>query len=435
MVHNILIAGTGPVAKQYAVLFARHSTCTISMVGRGYSSQKAQQFITAYQQYGFVEAHVQNQQHDALAGRCYLEQLYVDYAAVTGRYNTLILACTADSYIQVLQQLSQSILQQLEHVVLVSPTLGSHAIVTAYLHTVNSSVEVMTCSTYFGDTRVTTASHQVLTTGVKKQIYIGSVRTNSDFVAQFTYVLQRANIAVQLAESPLHAESRNSSLYVHPPLFMNDFALDVIFKGSNVPKYVYKLFPEGPITMAVINEMRQLWCEINTIMERLKVPKLNLLHFMVTENYPLRTETIDSYAIENFEVLPEIYQEYLLYVRYTAILIDPFSQPNKHGEYYDFSAVPFQSVYQDTEQIYQIPRMPAEDYYRTKLIQGFGVMLQIATPMIDTLLQRYEQRLLTFSKQPQQQYSECFTVQTFRQDIQLLQQFFASTRHDDVDIN
>ena len=170
------------------------------------------------------------------------------------------------------------------------------------------------------------------------------------------------------------------------------------------------------------------------ITESMKI-KLNLLHFMVTENYPLRTETIDSYAIENFEVLPEIYQEYLLYVRYTAILIDPFSQPNKHGEYYDFSAVPFQSVYQDTEQIYQIPRMPAEDYYRTKLIQGFGVMLQIATPMIDTLLQRYEQRLLTFSKQPQQQYSECFTVQTFRQDIQLLQQFFASTRHDDVDIN
>ena len=32
--------------------------------------------------------------------------------------------------------------------------------------------------------------------------------------------------------------------------------------------------------------------------------------------------------IENFENLPAIHQEYLLYVRYTAILIDPFSNPD-----------------------------------------------------------------------------------------------------------
>jgi hypothetical protein len=42
---------------------------------------------------------------------------------------------------------------------------------------------------------------------------------------------------------------------------------------------------------------------------------------MVKENYPVRPETLDEGDIEHFEILPDILQEYLLYVRYTAILI------------------------------------------------------------------------------------------------------------------
>ncbi|MDN8875472.1 opine metallophore biosynthesis dehydrogenase, partial [Staphylococcus aureus] len=84
--------------------------------------------------------------------------------------------------------------------------------------------------------------------------------------------------------TPLHAETRNSSLYVHPPLFMNDFSLKVIFEGTEVPVYVYKLFPEGPITMTLIHEMRLMWTEMMTILAKFSVPSLNLLEFMVKEN-------------------------------------------------------------------------------------------------------------------------------------------------------
>ena len=33
-------------------------------------------------------------------------------------------------------------------------------------------------------------------------------------------------------DTPLHAEVHNSSLYVHPALFMNDFSLQAVFKGQ-----------------------------------------------------------------------------------------------------------------------------------------------------------------------------------------------------------
>ncbi|MQI18226.1 DUF2338 family protein, partial [Escherichia coli] len=101
--------------------------------------------------------------------------------------------------------------------------------------------------------------------------------------------------------SPLHTETRNSSLYVHPPLFMNDFSLKSIFEGTDVPVYVYKLFPEGPITMTLIREMRLMWKEMMAILQAFRVPSVNLLQFMVKENYPVRPETLDEGDIEHFE--------------------------------------------------------------------------------------------------------------------------------------
>ncbi|MEZ2005100.1 opine metallophore biosynthesis dehydrogenase, partial [Staphylococcus aureus] len=99
---------------------------------------------------------------------------------------------------------------------------------------------------------------------------------------------EQLKIQLEVVESPLHAETRNSSLYVHPPLFMNDFSLKAIFEGTDVPVYVYKLFPEGPITMTLIREMRLMWKEMMVILQAFRVPSVNLLQFMVKENYPVR---------------------------------------------------------------------------------------------------------------------------------------------------
>ena len=124
--------------------------------------------------------------------------------------------------------------------------------------------------------------------------------------------------------------------------------------------------------MTLIREMRQMWQEMMTILQKLSVPSVNLLKFMVKENYPVRSETLSESDIHQFEELPAIHQEYLLYVRYTAILIDPFSKPDKDGRYFDFSAVPFKPLYQNEQGVVHIPRMPSEDYYRTTVIQAIG---------------------------------------------------------------
>ncbi len=82
---------------------------------------------------------------------------------------------------------------------------------------------------------------------------------------------EQLKIQLEVVESPLHAETRNSSLYVHPPLLTNDFSLKAIFEGTDVPVYVYKLFPEGPITMTLIREMRLMWKEMMAILQALSI--------------------------------------------------------------------------------------------------------------------------------------------------------------------
>ena len=96
-----------------------------------------------------------------------------------------------------------------------------------------------------------------------------------------------------------------------------------------------------------------------------------------------QTRNASEREINQFEDLPAIHQEYLLYVRYTAILIDPFSEPDSNGHYFDFSAVPYKRLYIDEEGVTHIPRMPSEDSYRTAMIQAVGRALNVKTPMID----------------------------------------------------
>ncbi len=202
------------------------------------------------------------------------------------------------------------------------------------------------------------------------------------------------------------------------------FSLKVIFEGTEVPVYVYKLFPEGPITMTLIHEMRLMWTEMMTILAKFSVPSVNLLEFMVKENYPVRPETLADDDVYSFEQLPAIHQEYLLYVRYTAILIDPFSEPDQHGCYFDFSAVPIKQLYENEQGVIHIPRMPSEDYYRTSIIQHIGKLLGIKTPMIDTFMKRYEQYCQDYKKHNHhKQLSSQFNMNLFKDDKSLVEAF------------
>lgn len=178
-------------------------------------------------------------------------------------------------------------------------------IVEQLMPTLKPDIEVISFSTYLGDTRIVDGSqpHCVLTTGVKTKLFVGSNQESSTTLSELKKLFAQLNIDLVIMDTLLQAEIHNSSLYIHAPLFMNDFSLQTIFEGSEVPVYIYKMFPEDPITMKLIREMRTMWQEMMSLLQQLKVLSVNLLKFMVKENYPVRLETISEMDIENFETL------------------------------------------------------------------------------------------------------------------------------------
>ncbi|MBT2292744.1 opine metallophore biosynthesis dehydrogenase [Paenibacillus albidus] len=416
---RILLLGTGPASVQLAVTFKKHLKCQLGIAGRK-SVRSADFFRSLEQNEDLIHASIQNEQHRVMAGTCRIDQVFQGYETIEGNWDTLIFAVTTDAYIEVLQQINDKLLQNVNCMVLISPTFGSGSLVRHYMRSVNPAVEVISFSTYYGDTRWMhgRVSNHVITTGVKNKICLGSTHPSSGHLNRLNEVMKHSGIALNVLESPFEAETRNISLYVHPPLFMNDYALSAIFEETDIPRYVYKLYPEGPITQEVIRDMLAQWKEIMDITDKLSIQRLNLLQFMTDDNYPVRPESLSRQDIESFGQLERIHQEYLLYIRYTSLLIDPFSQPDQEGKYFDFSAVPIRAMFINNEGCLDIPRMPKEDYYRIKMIQGIAKYLEVDCPTLDKFAQTYENKIKAVARLNEGKLlSDAFTVQSFEEHL------------------
>ncbi|AIQ47368.1 hypothetical protein R70723_16830 [Paenibacillus sp. FSL R7-0273] len=423
---RVLLLGTGPAAVQQAVLVKNAFHCEAGIAGR--VSSRSELFMAALRTSGNrLSSKVQNESHRLMAGECCLDQVFHGYDTATGKWDTVILNVTADAYLNVLRSLNRDLLAHVKCILLISPTLGSNSLVHNYIQETGLEAEIISCSTYLGDTRWVNGkpSSSVLTTAVKRKLFIGSTQGKSPSINRLTELYRQVGITLEFMSSPLEAESRNISLFVHPALFMNEFSLNTLFRQRPEIKYVYKLFPEGPITYGLIHEMSECWKELLTIFEALNLKSINLLKFMTEDNYPVRAESLPQSSIDSFMSLEPIHQEYLLYIRYASLLIDPFSEPDSEGRYYDFSAVPIQPVFINRDGAWDIPRMPKEDYYRTKIIQGLARHLKLSSPIIDTFIDRYEQQLMFSSHLLQgQKLSEAFQAQDFSEDIQLICSYF-----------
>ncbi|MBD0381839.1 opine metallophore biosynthesis dehydrogenase [Paenibacillus sedimenti] len=417
---RVLIAGTGPASIQMAVLLKSHLDCCVGIVGRQ-SVRSEPFFATLKQSDQRVRVDIQNEKHHALQGECRIDHVFHGYETVAGHWDTVILAVTADAYTEVLKQLNDQVLRQVMCVVLLSPTFGSGALIRHFMNDGNSETEIISFSTYLGDTRWvhSNPSNRVMTTGVKKKVFIGSTHAPSRNVEKLQSIYEPLGIALEVMKSPIEAETRNISLYVHPPLFMNDFALSVLFSEVSTKKYVYKLFPEGPITQILIRQLLASWKEISAIIEKLRINGVNLLKFMTDDNYPVRPESLSRHDIDQFVHLETIHQEYLLYVRYASLLIDPFSEPDQNGTYFDFSAVPIRPIFVNKEGYWDIPRMPKEDYYRIKIIQGIARYLDSSCPTIDQFISTYESKIEAAAlKLKGERLSDAFVVQSFDEDME-----------------
>ncbi|MDQ1005239.1 hypothetical protein QFZ28_005817 [Neobacillus niacini] len=419
---RVLILGTGPTSIQLAVSIKKHLNCYVGIAGR--ESVRSETFFEALKQSDhLIRVSVQNEKHRSMEGEYFVDQVFNGYETIKGEWDTIIFSVTTDAYIEVIKQISDKLLKQVKCIVLISPTFGSNSLISNFMNKLNLNAEIISFSTYYGDTRWMhdSPSNHVLTTAVKKKIYIGSTHFPSKNIDKLCKVYEQLGITLEIMKSPIEAETRNISLYVHPPLFMNDISLSAIFGDIETKKYVYKIYPEGPITQYLIRDLLSQWKEIMNILEKINIKSINLLQFMTDDNYPVRLESLSRQDIENFNHLETIHQEYLLYIRYTSLLIDPFSEPDKDGRYFDFSAVPIRKMFINKEGYLDIPRMPKEDYYRIKIIQGIAKYLELNCPTIDKFIKTYESKIEKVAQSRRGEFlSRAFVVQYFEEDLNMI---------------
>lgn len=396
--NKIMILGSGPVSIQVAVLLKKYkSNVEIGISGRGSkASIKTCEDIKAAKMN--VDIKVQNQSHKKMSGEVKINYVFSDYESIVGKWKTLILATPCDAYSQVLERVPEFVLRNVKTVVLVSPCIGSTAIVLGFFKTLCLDIEVVTCSTYLAATKREKGSSMAsaVTKNKKRKIYIASTRRNSDTLKIIKRILIDTEIKTVILGNGFAVEARNVSTYVHPPLLFNDFALEHIFNIEAPVAYTYKFFPEGPITQYVMRDMLQQLSEIRNILAFLKIRKFNFLSFLNNDIYPVKEESLSQDDIKKFEGFGNIKKEYLLYIRYASILVDPYSVPDENGRYFDFSAVPLQKVYKVGEKRWEIPRMPGEDFYRLYLLKGLADIFNIPVETIEKYMKRYLNRLNNF---------------------------------------
>ncbi|WP_338083522.1 opine metallophore biosynthesis dehydrogenase [Fictibacillus nanhaiensis] len=388
---NTLIAGAGPAGIQIAVQLSKGWSKKIGLYNRpGIHAARVREELAC--NHNEVALTIQGEHSGLYAGRAKIDQFYDDASLITDMWDTLILCTPCSSYGDVMTTLQLTRWHRLKTIILLSPNIGSNSLVKSYLNERNK-VEVISLSTYFAATKLKGPGSVLVahTKAFKKRVYIGSSRQDSMMLNVLLQFLQSVGVDGVKVDTPVAAECRNITTYVHPPLFMNSFTLKEVFHLSDSPKkFMYKLYPEGPITQHVIKQMVTLWKEISRLVEKLDGEPINLLKFLNDDNYPVPEECLSRNDIERFVEYEETKQEYLLYIRYASILIDPFSEPDEDGRYFDFSRVPYKKSDKDYKGKWRLPRIPFEDYQKLKVLYGVGQQIGINMPKTKELIVNFE---------------------------------------------
>lgn len=397
---KLLIAGTGPVAIQFVVNTKNHTkNCKIGLCGR--NSKKAKVLYRDLEENLYIlESCVQNEAHNVMRGKSKIDALFKDYSEIYDEWDILVLTVTNDSYSDVLNKIPLAVLKFLKTIILISSCVGSTLVVKGILKSRNlANINIITLSTYYADTKRDKSfgiSTKVITKNIKKKIYLYSENKISNKKEDLIKMLNQLGIKVLELDNMFDVESKSISTYVHPSILINKYALENIFNPKSPQKYIYKFFPEGPITQYVIRNMLNQLSEMRLLYKKLGVKTFNFLKFINDDNYPVQEACLSREDIEGFEEFSRIKQEYLVYIRYASILVDATSIPDEKGRYFDFSAVSMEKVYKNDENLWEIPRSPKEDYYRIGLLKSLASQYRIDTPTIDSLIEIYEKEVMAF---------------------------------------
>ncbi|KKZ17161.1 hypothetical protein AAY84_18945 [Serratia marcescens] len=395
-----LILGAGPAAIQLAADIKAAGNARIGLYNRpSEKGRRLKQHLAHTPSLWLTGAgKAQRTQDDA---QVTIDRYCDDLALVGGDWRRLILAVPADQYHDVLRQVPWAALPQLRSLILLSPSIGSGLMAQSLLQDAGQShVEVISLSSYYADTKYQNAEQpcRAYTKAFKQRIYLGGAGARSD-CAELDWLcslLARHGIDAQRCDSLLAAERFSITNYVHPPLALAETTLQAIFQPQAPIQYLYKTHPEGPICPEAIADMLALSQDYQQLLNRLGIEAINLLRFLNDDNYPVPPRMVSRRWIDQFPQLTPTEQCYALFTRYTALLVDPYSEPDAQGRYYDFSAVRVARVFQDAQGRWRLPRVPQEDVRKLRVLVLLAQRLDVDMPAAQRLLARFQQALQHF---------------------------------------
>ncbi|MFI2948281.1 opine metallophore biosynthesis dehydrogenase [Serratia nematodiphila] len=395
-----LILGAGPAAIQLAADIKAAANARIGLYNRpSEKGRRLKQHLAHTPSLWLTGAgKAQRTQDDA---QVTIDRYCDDLSLVGGDWRRLILAVPADQYHDVLQQVPWAALPQLRSLILLSPSIGSGLMAQSLLQDAGQShVEVISLSSYYADTKYQNADqpYRAYTKAFKQRIYLAGAGARSD-CAELDWLcslLARHGIDAQRGDSLLAAERFSITNYVHPPLALADTTLQAIFQPQGPIQYLYKTHPEGPICPEAIADMLALSQDYQQLLNRLGIEAINLLRFLNDDNYPVPPRMVSRRWIDQFPQLAPTEQCYALFTRYTALLVDPYSEPDAQGRYYDFSAVRVARVFQDAQGRWRLPRVPQEDVCKLRVLVLLAQRLDVEMPAAQRLLARFQQALQRF---------------------------------------
>ncbi|NIA33439.1 opine metallophore biosynthesis dehydrogenase [Serratia marcescens] len=395
-----LILGAGPAAIQLAADIKAAANARIGLYNRpSEKGRRLKQHLAHTPSLWLTGAgKAQRTQDDA---QVTIDRYYDDLSLVGGAWRRLIIAVPADQYHDVLRQVPWAALPQLRSLILLSPSIGSGLMAQSLLQDAGQShVEVISLSSYYADTKYQNADqpYRAYTKAFKQRIYLAGAGARSD-CAELDWLcslLARHGIDAQRCDSLLAAERFSITNYVHPPLALADTTLQAIFQPQGPIQYLYKTHPEGPICPEAIADMLALSQDYQQLLNRLGIEAINLLRFLNDDNYPVPPRMVSRRWIDQFPQLAPTEQCYALFTRYTALLVDPYSEPDAQGRYYDFSAVRVARVFQDAQGRWRLPRVPQEDVCKLRVLVLLAQRLDVEMPAAQRLLARFQQALQRF---------------------------------------
>ncbi|MEL5455884.1 opine metallophore biosynthesis dehydrogenase [Serratia ureilytica] len=395
-----LILGAGPAAIQLAADIKAAGNARIGLYNRpSEKGRRLKQHLAHTPSLWLTGAgKAQRTQDDA---QVTIDRYCDDLALVGGDWRRLILAVPADQYHDVLRQVPWAALPQLRSLILLSPSIGSGLMAQSLLQEAGQShVEVISLSSYYADTKYQNAEqpYRAYTKAFKQRIYLAGAGARSD-CAELDWLcslLARHGIDAQRCNSLLAAERFSITNYVHPPLALAETTLQAIFEPQAPIQYLYKTHPEGPICPEAIADMLALSQDYQQLLNRLGIEAINLLRFLNDDNYPVPPRMVSRRWIDQFPQLTPTEQCYALFTRYTALLVDPYSEPDAQGRYYDFSAVRVARVFQDAQGRWRLPRVPQEDVRKLRVLVLLAQRLDVEMPAAQRLLARFQQALQRF---------------------------------------